>query len=99
MTQPTQNTVALVHNLLKDKSIESITIENKYFLLSVTRNTHKDSTTFAIGFGADMDEEDDDEEYDDFEINFDVLFEKNGKVHTESEVEKVIDEIMDLLFK
>lgn len=69
----TENAVALVKDLLSDKSIEAITLETRHIVLSVARNFPEKSTTFAVGFGADIDDddiEDEDDEDDEGYENF-----------------------------
>ena len=62
----TANIFALVRDILSDKSIEAISYEDRHGAISIARNTHKE-TTFAIGFTADIDGNDNDDEGDDEE--------------------------------
>ncbi len=58
--QQTAGIFALIRDVLSDKSVDGIAYEDKHLSIQVTRNTGKE-TTFAIGFGADIDEADEEE--------------------------------------
>lgn len=60
----TANIIALIRDILSDKSVDSISYEDKHFILTVERNTAKEST-FAIGFTADIDGNEYEDEGDD----------------------------------
>lgn len=59
-TMHTANIFALIRDILSDKSIEAISYEDRHGAISIVRNVHKE-TTFAIGFNADIDGNDNDE--------------------------------------
>lgn len=59
----TEGIFALIRDILSDKSIETITFENKHCSVMATRG-RRDEKTFAIGFGADIDGADDYDEDD-----------------------------------
>ncbi len=48
----TANMLALLRDILSDKSVDEISYEDKHFIFIAKRNTAKEST-FAIGFNAD----------------------------------------------
>lgn len=58
--QQTAGIFALIRDVLSDKSVDGIAYEDKHVSIQVTRNT-ADKTTFAISFGADIDEADEEE--------------------------------------
>lgn len=60
----TANIVALIRDILSDKSIEAISYEDRHGAISIVRNTHKE-TTFAIGFSIDNDNNEENDEGDD----------------------------------
>lgn len=63
-TMHTANIFALIRDILSDKSIESISYEDRHGAIIIACSTHKE-TTFAIGFTADIDGNDNNDEGDD----------------------------------
>lgn len=53
ITTHTANIIALIRDILSDKSVDKISYEDRHFIFIAERNTAKEST-FAIGFTADI---------------------------------------------
>lgn len=51
--------VTLIRDILSDKSVTQITYENRYGVISVSRDSAPQTVTHAIGFTADFDDYDD----------------------------------------